>query len=117
MRLLADESIPLETVRALRAAGHDVYSATESAPGVADRELLAQAVADERLVLTFDTDFGELLVRDADSPKAGVLLLRIVPASATEITALLRELLSRTDIAWQGHLSVVDEKHIRQRPL
>ena len=27
MRLLADENVPLETVRALRAAGHDVFSA------------------------------------------------------------------------------------------
>jgi hypothetical protein len=31
MRLLADENIPLTTVRALRSAGHDVYSATEEA--------------------------------------------------------------------------------------
>lgn len=35
MRVLADENIPLETVRALRNAGHDVFAASEAAPGLA----------------------------------------------------------------------------------
>jgi predicted nuclease of predicted toxin-antitoxin system len=117
MRLLADENIPLDTVRALRAAGHDVYSATESAPGAADLDHLRRAVTEDRLVLTFDTDFGELLVRGSDPPKAGVILLRLVPTSATDITTLLLDLLSGSDITWQGHLTVVDDRHIRQRPL
>ncbi|HEV8358647.1 MAG TPA: DUF5615 family PIN-like protein [Gemmatimonadales bacterium] len=43
MRLLADENIPLETVRALRLAGHDVFAVTESSPGAADEALLELA--------------------------------------------------------------------------
>lgn len=116
-RLLADENIPLETVRAMRAAGHDVYSATESAPGAPDRDHLKRAINEDRLVVTFDKDFGELLARGTDRPKAGVMLLRFVPASAAEITALLLDLLSRSEVTWRDHLSVVDDKHIRRRPL
>ncbi len=88
MRLLADENIPLETVRALRAAGHDVFSATEATPGAADSDHLRRAIAEDRLVLTFDRDFGELAVRGPQRPEAGVLLLRIIPGSAAEVTNL-----------------------------
>lgn len=35
MKLLANENIPLRTVRALRSAGEDVLSITESSPGMA----------------------------------------------------------------------------------
>jgi predicted nuclease of predicted toxin-antitoxin system len=117
MRLLADENIPLETVRALRDAGHDVYSATESAPGAPDAALLKRAVAEDRLVVTFDKDFGELLARGKDRPTAGVILLRFVPARAADVTELLVDLLSRSAVTWRDHLSVVDDKHIRRRPL
>ena len=71
MLLLADENTP-ETDRALRSAGHDVYSATESSPGAADVSHVERAIRDDRLILTFDRDFGELAVRNS----------RPVPASS-----------------------------------
>lgn len=117
MRLLADENIPLHTVRALRNAGYDVYSAAETSPGGSDLEHVQHAITEDRLILTFDTDFGELAVRGPHRPTAGVLLLRFVPRSAAHVTELLLELLARSDITWRDHLSVVDDKHIRQRPL
>ena len=117
MRLLADENIPLQTVRALRSAGHDVYSATEADPGAPDQELLERAIREDRLVVTFDRDFGEVVVRGRQKPEAGVLLLRITPSSADDVTRLLVGLLERTDLTWHGNLSVVDETHVRQRPL
>ena len=58
--------------------GHDVYSAAESAPRASDRELLDLAVAQDRVLITEDKDFGELvfvwrlahpcIVRFADLP-------------------------------------------------
>lgn len=93
MRLLADENVPLESVRALRSAGHDGYSASEGVRGEPDERHL----------------------RGPTRPAAGVLLLRIVPKSALEVTALLVDLLARLGIEWGNHLSVVDRSHIRQR--
>jgi predicted nuclease of predicted toxin-antitoxin system len=117
MRLLADENIPLETVRALRSAGHDVYSATEAAPGAPDVSHIELAIRDERLILTFDQDFGDLAVRGPRKPTAGVLLLRFNPASAAAVTDLLTRLFQRTDVTWRDHLTVADDKHLRQRPI
>jgi predicted nuclease of predicted toxin-antitoxin system len=117
MRLLADENIPLETVRALRSAGHDVYSATEAEPGAADLRLLERAIREDRLIVTFDRDFGELAVRGTNRPAAGVLLLRISPKSADEVTRLLLDLLTQSDMTWRDHISIVDGIHVRQRPV
>jgi predicted nuclease of predicted toxin-antitoxin system len=117
MRLLADENIPLETVRALRNAGHDVFAASEAAPGVADEAHLDRARREERVVLTFDRGFGELVIRRPGAKIPGVILLRFLPANPGSVTTFLQELLARNDITWLGHLSVVDPAHIRQRPL
>ena len=117
MRLLADENIPLTTVRALRSAGHDVYSATEDDPGAPDRTHIERAIREDRLIVTFDRDFGDAIVRGNQKPMAGVLLLRIIPTSADEITNLLLDLFTRVDITWANHLTVIDTEHVRQRPL
>ena len=117
MRLLVDENVPIASVITLRTAGHDVYSASERDAGTADEILLARAHAEGRLLVTFDRDFGDLAVHQQQSATAGIILLRFVPKSADEVSLLLTELLSRTDLMWAGRLSVVDRKHIRQRPL
>lgn len=71
MRLLADENIALETVRALRTAGHDVYAASETAVGTSDDALLKVATAAQRLLITFDHDFGELATRHGEAAPGG----------------------------------------------
>jgi len=117
MRLLADENIPGHTIRALRAAGHDVFAAAEAAPGAPDRALLARALSDVRVLFTFDRDFGELAVREPGRTPAGVILLRFVPPGAAAVTRVVLELLDRSDLAIEGFLSVVEAQHVRQLPL
>lgn len=115
--LLLDENVPIATVRALRAAGHDVHSATESSAGATDEMLLARAHAERRLLITFDRDFGELAVRLRRGAAGAVILLRFVPRRPEEVTGLLIKLMARTDLVWSERFSVVDRRHIRQRPL
>jgi predicted nuclease of predicted toxin-antitoxin system len=115
MRILADENIPLDTVRALRDAGHDVYSATESSPGSPDTAHIERAATEDRLILTFDRDFGELAVRGSEKPRAGFLLLRIAPRAPQDITRMVLDLVARTDVEWRDRISVVDDTHVRQR--
>jgi predicted nuclease of predicted toxin-antitoxin system len=94
-----------------------VYSATEASPGAADLSHIDRAVEEDRLIVTFDRDFGELAVRGPRRPQAGVLLLRLTPQNPDEITTLLVALLGRPDLTWRNHLSVVDGLHVRQRPI
>ena len=59
MRFLAGENVPRVAVDALRADGHDIGWVLTDSPGLDDRSVLARAVEEERVLLTFDTDFGE----------------------------------------------------------
>ena len=60
MRILADTNLNEPTVTALRNAGHDVVWMYEDDRQMADPNILARAVRDNRLLITFDRDFGEL---------------------------------------------------------
>lgn len=116
MRLLADENFPGDAVTALQARGHDIGWIRTLAPGVSDREVLRLAQAEERILITFDKDFGELAFRFGLQAAAGVILFRIAPGSATRIAQVaVAALESRTD--WANHFSVVEDDRIRMTPL
>ncbi len=78
---------------------------------------IERAIREDRLLITFGRDFGELAVRGKTRPEAGVLLLRFIPKTAAEVTDLLLALLARSDVKWQGHISMVDGAYVRQRPI
>lgn len=103
-------------MRGLRQRGHDVLWIREVAPGCSDAEVLDRARADNRLVITFDKDFGELVFRDAAQTSPGIILLRISQPSAMGVTERIATVLASRD-DWLGHFSVVDDVTIRMRRL
>jgi predicted nuclease of predicted toxin-antitoxin system len=116
MHLLANENIPAEVVDALRQRGHDVVWVHTDAPGSNDRDVLARAVAEDRVLLTFDKDFGELAFHAGLPATSAVVLLRIAPLSPGQVATLTITVLeSRSD--WAGHFSVIEETRIRMTPL
>ncbi len=116
LRLLANENVPGEAVAALRRDGHDVIWARTHAPGEPDAAVLQRAQAEDRIVVTFDKDFGELAFRWGLPASSGVILFRIEPHSPAEATEVIAgALLSRSD--WAGHFSVVEQERIRMTPL
>jgi predicted nuclease of predicted toxin-antitoxin system len=60
MRFLANENFPGDAVAELVTGGHDVVWVRTAAPGTKDADVLAWAVREERVLLTFDKDFCEL---------------------------------------------------------
>jgi len=77
MQILADENIPGTAVRHLRDAHHDVLWIRESFPGMADFDIMKLAVDEQRIIVTFDKDFGELAVTGTSQIPRGIILLRI----------------------------------------
>ena len=62
MRFLLDVCAASRSMaQTLTDLGHDVLSALEVAPRASDQELLALALAEQRILVTEDKDFGELL--------------------------------------------------------
>jgi predicted nuclease of predicted toxin-antitoxin system len=116
MRFLADENFPYDAVTALRTAGHDVVWVREVAPGINDESVLDRAQAEERVLLTFDKDFGELAFYTKLPASCGIILFRIpAPSSLYVARVAVAALESHTD--WAGHFSVIEERRIRMRPL
>jgi predicted nuclease of predicted toxin-antitoxin system len=116
MRLLANENIAPSIIRALRGSGHEVLSAKESMTGAADQAVLMRAVAEQRVLLTFDKDFGELAFRSRLPASCGVILLRMTPEGRErDIQRILAALLNRDD--WAGAFWVIADRRIRKRPL
>jgi predicted nuclease of predicted toxin-antitoxin system len=116
MRFLANENFPGTAVAALIAAGHDVVWVRDAAPGMSDPDVLAWATRDERTLLTFDKDFGELARASSLPNTCGVVLFRVPLLNPGNIGLRLSNLvISRDD--WAGHFSIIEPGRIRMRPL
>lgn len=63
MRWLIDECVDADLAALLRAFGHDVIYMAEFAPRTADTEVMNHADREDRLLLTEDKDFGDLVFR------------------------------------------------------
>ncbi len=115
MRLLADENLPQRTVEALRRLGHDVTWVRLEAPGSGDERVLAQALSEDRVLVTADKDFGELAFRRRLPAAAGVILLRVRGTAEVRSAALVAALETRED--WAGQFAVVTNDRVRLTPL
>lgn len=117
MRFLANENFPLPSMKLLRQAGYELASVTEDSPGIEDAQVLSRAADEQRVILTFDRDYGELIYRlRLPSPK-GVLYLRFRPHTPEEPAVLLLNLLQTEGLQFEGRFTVVDRDQIRQRLL
>lgn len=116
MKLLADENVDQPIIEWLRAAGHDVTWIAETQPGATDRQVLDMACADDRCVLAFDLDFGELIFRQ-QLTALGVIILRLRMSSFELLLDRLRAAWNSIERNAAGHLVVVTHDQIRTRPL
>jgi predicted nuclease of predicted toxin-antitoxin system len=113
-KLLADENVPARTIDALRAAEFEVISIRETAPGISDIDVLALAVNQGLVLLTFDRDYGELIYRQKLEPPISIIYFRILPINPLEISETVISLLQAPE-ALNGAMLVVTHQGIRRR--
>lgn len=116
MKLLADECCDVLVVTGLRNDGHDVVYIKETAPGSDDESVLNLAAGEQRVLLTEDKDFGELVIR-LKLPAYGIVLLRVNASDSATKLIRLRELFAQHCDQVAGYFVVVDESKFRIRPL
>ena len=114
MKLFADENIAAQIVDQLRHLGHDVLYPPETGLSADDDIWLDKARTEQRILVTDDKDFGELVFR-RKLPSAGVVLLRITPPTAARPTAVA-PIKMETELSYPpASFVVVTEHKIRVR--
>jgi predicted nuclease of predicted toxin-antitoxin system len=106
------------TVAALRRLGHDVVHAREVGyHSLLDADILAHARSQNRIVLTFDLDFSDLLAAGGEVLPS-VVLLRIRNQRADSVTPRVLDIAERfvPELA-AGALIVVEDARVRLRRL
>ena len=93
--------------------GHDVVSAADSDPRTPDTELLAWAMEEERILITEDKDFGELVfIRRLPHP----CIIRFVEMTVEDKVAAMQELIDlHAESMSRGDLIVVTPNRLRLR--
>jgi predicted nuclease of predicted toxin-antitoxin system len=109
---LANENTPREAVMRARSAGYDIAWIAEQFPGVDDDAVLEIARREQRVLITFDKDFGELVFRRGKDGSNGVLLLRPRISSPSSVADFLVVVLSAS-FEWEGHFTVAREGVLR----
>ena len=116
MNILADECCDAPLIQPLREEGYDVFYVLESLPGANDDDILNRAFVENRLLLTEDKDFGELVYR-LQKPTCGVVMLRFDEADHAHKLSRLRELLENSADRLPGAFVVLEANKTRIRPL
>lgn len=115
-RFLADENFPRSIVLLLREQGHNVSFVAEVAPGAADPVVLGLTREDNRVLLSFDRDFGALVFARREPSPPGIVLFRVTQDPRERMLAFLRAFFASPP-ALQGYLTTVSDSHIRQAVL
>lgn len=116
MRFLADMGVDVRVVEWLRQQAHDAkHLRDEGLQRSPDGEIFAKAVAESRVVLTFDLDFGEIAAL-TKGRKASVILFRLHNTRTPHLIERLAVTLPDSAEALEkGAVVVVEESRHRVR--
>jgi hypothetical protein len=114
LSFLADESCDFSVIRALRAVGYSVKSVAEISPSLPDEAVLELAVAENRLLITEDKDFGEWVFAHQHA-MTGVLLIRYPASMRASMTAAIIDLIGGHAPDLDGSFTVLEPGRARMR--
>lgn len=114
MKFVADESLDFQIVKRLRQDGWDVSYIAEMAPGISDNEVLNLANNNTALLLTADSDFGELIFRQ-HLVSEGVILVRLAGLSADQKAKIVSSAISLHINELRNSFIVITPGHVRIR--
>ncbi|MGB3780003.1 MAG: DUF5615 family PIN-like protein [Tunicatimonas sp.] len=112
MRFIADEGVDSQIVEKLRDEGHDVYYVAEHKAGTLDEVILKIANQEDRILMTRDKDFGELVYR-LKQVHSGIILNRLYELASTTKAEIVNLVIKKHGTDLQGCFTVIQPGRIR----
>ena len=112
LKFLADVNIEKALVDYLKNNGYDVIWIPDYNCRLKDEDLLILANIENRILITNDTDFGELIFNQRKI-SAGIILIRIKGQKVSKKLDVLRKLLINYSEKIKNHYIVISDKRIR----
>ena len=119
MRFLIDNNLSSLLAERLKAAGHDVVHVRDiGLQASADSVVLERARAENRVLISADTDFGSLLARSHSQSPSVVLIRRLIGRRAADQFEIIQANLPSVaeDLA-AGAVVVIGDYRVRVRRL
>lgn len=114
--LLSDENMPGASQKFLEEEGYDIKYISGDLAGLPDDEVMDLAIREDRIIVTFDSDFGDLVFRLNYRPR-GVVFFRWEFYRPVEPGIYLHQMISQNEIQLDGFFTVIGSDRIRQRPI
>ena len=112
MNFLVDVGVGRGIERYLQKEGYDPKTVRDIDPRMEDAEIIRIAVAEKRMIVTMDKDFGELVHR-CSMEHSGVLLLRLEDASGSTKLQIFKHIMEKHSAQIRNCFCVYQHKKLR----
>jgi predicted nuclease of predicted toxin-antitoxin system len=118
VRFLADMGVSPRVVQWLREQGHDAsHLRDEGLQRLPDGDIFLKAVAEQRVIVTFDLDFSEILALSSDRT-ASVVVFRLRNTRTENVIARLQAVIAQSSEALEeGAIIIIEDARHRIRRL
>jgi predicted nuclease of predicted toxin-antitoxin system len=119
VKFLIDNNLSPLLAESLISSGHDAIHLRDLGMQAAtDEAVLARAAAEDRVLISADTDFGGLLARSGAARPSVVLIRRLNGRRASEQSAIIQANLDQVaEDLDTGAIVVLSDEWVRIRPL
>ena len=112
MKFLVDECVGPTVAKWLKQNDHDVISIYDDFPGIDDDSVLKKALLEDRILITSDKDFGEMIFKNKKQ-HCGIVLLRLLDEKPANKINVLKRTLQHYSLDLFGNFVVVSETTVR----
>ncbi len=112
MKFLVDECVGPTVATWLKQNGYDAVSIYDNVPGINDDLVLQKALSENRILITSDKDFGEMIFKNRKQ-HCGVILLRLIDERPVSKINVLKSVLQSHHQEISGNFVVATEKTVR----
>lgn len=115
LRFLLDENVSKASAVRLRMQGHDVIRIGSDMKIADDEDILAFSKEQQRILVTHDQDFGDLIFEQGQPIGEGVVLFRYESSDPEDVAKRLARIIRSGVFQFHLRFTTVDEHKVRQR--